>query len=112
MNQLCPQCSEENAIIGGELGLLPGLNCQELNKSIPKPKQSQTYDFASPVTKQQRKEYAKSMLQPYVNGVLSKEFIEAWGTSKLEGVGKEEIKKAKYTYKDMVRSHKFKDSKI
>lgn len=110
MKKNCPQCLKEEGIDGAELGILPGLNCQSLNSGIPKP--SATYDFASPTTKKHRKEYAKSMLQPYVNGVLSKEFVEAWGTDKLAGVGKEEIKKAKYVYGDMVRSHKFKDSKI
>jgi hypothetical protein len=52
------------------------------------------------------------MLQPYVGGVLSREYVEAWGTDKLHGVTKKDIKKSKYVYKDMVRSHKFKDSKI
>lgn len=105
MSQLCPQCSEENAIIDGELGLLPGLNCQNVNKSIPKPKQSQTYSFASPTTKKHRVEYGAEMYQPYINGQLSREFVETFGTSKLEGVTKEDIKKSKYVYGEMPRSH-------
>lgn len=108
----CPQCQNETAILDNEYGILPGELCQALNSAIPKPTQAHTYDFASPTTKQQRKEYAKSMLQPWVNGVLSKEYIEAWGTDKLMNVTNKDIKNAKYVYKDMTRSHKFKDSKI
>lgn len=108
----CLQCNQEDALFDREYGYLPGKLCQILNSEIPKPTQNATYDFASPTTKQQRKEYAASMLQPYVNGVLSKEFVDKWGTDKLAGVTAKDVKSAKYVYKDMVRSHKFQDSKI
>ena len=46
------------------------------------------------------------MLQPYINGVLSKEFIEVNGTSKLTGVTEKDIKNAKYVYSNFTRHHK------
>lgn len=100
---LCLQCQKEEAIKDQEYGILPGKNCQEQNNTIPVPK---SHDFASPLTKLHRKEYASEMFQPYVNGVLSREFVEAHGTDKLHGVGEKEIKKAKYVYGDMTRHHK------
>ena len=46
------------------------------------------------------------MMQPYVNGVLSKEYVDTWGTDKLYGVTAKDVKKAKYVYKGMTRHHK------
>lgn len=108
----CPQCRKEAANIDGELGVLPGNNCQKQNAVFISPSQAHTYDFASPTTKQHRKEYAKSFLQPYVNGVLSKEFVDAWGTDKLYGVTEKDVKNAKNVYGHFNRHHKIKDSKI
>ena len=109
----CPQCQKNESQQDAEYGILPCRSCEFNNSTISKPTQQSTFDFASPVTKAQRKEYAKSMLQPYTgDGILSKEYVEAWGTDKLAGVTKSDIKKAKYTYGGMTRAHKFKDSKI
>ena len=109
----CPACNSNEAIINNEYGVLPCESCNSEANKIPKPSAKTTYDFASPVTKQQRKEYAKSMLQPYTgDGTLSREYVEAWGTDKLAGVTKKDIKKAKYVYGNLPRHHKMKDSKI
>lgn len=105
----CPQCHNEEAEKNYEYGILPGAKCKQKNSEIPKP--HQTFDFASPLTKLHRKEYASEMFQPYVNGVLSREFIEANGTSKLYGVTEKDIKKAKYVYGNMTRHHKMLENK-
>ena len=102
----CPQCRKEDANIDGELGILPGNSCQKQNAGVISPSQAFTYDFASPKTKADRKEYASEMFQPWVNGVLSKEFIEANGTEKLAGITEKDIKNAKYVYKGISRHHK------
>ena len=52
------------------------------------------------------------MLQPWVNGVLSREYVEAWGTDGLANVTKKDVKNSKYVYKNMTRHHKISDSKI
>lgn len=108
----CPRCNRNKANYSSEYGVLYCDICQNEDNKINRPSQSASYDFASPTTKKQRKEYAKSMLQPYVGGILSREFIEVWGTDKLAGVTKKDIKNAKYVYGDFVRAHKIKDSKI
>jgi len=47
------------------------------------------------------------MFQPWVDGVLSKEYLEAnEGVEGLAGVTKKDIKNAKYVYKGMTRHHK------
>jgi len=99
----CPQCQKEDAIVNSEYGVLPGKNCQVENDRLPKP--APTYDFASPLTKLHRKEFSGEMVQPWINGVLSKEFIEINGTDKIS-VTPEDIKKAKYVYGNMTRHHK------
>ena len=113
MTVKCPSCQQEKALIDNEYGVLPGVNCQNEVSNIPKPTQKATYDFASPITKQQRKEYAKSMLQPYTgDGILSREYVEAWGIDKLAGVTKQDVKNSKYVYGNMTRHHKMQNSKI
>lgn len=102
----CPQCRHEEAIVDREYGVLPGNNCQAENEAIPKPKKENLFDFASPLTKLYRKEYGSDMYQPYVNGCLSKEFVDTYGSDKLAGVSKNDIKNAKYAYGNMTRHHK------
>ena len=105
----CPVCRKRPAIIHPVHGVLPCQNCQD---SFEKVKVGKTHEFTSSSIKRERVEYAPAMLQPYVNGVLSKEFIEKHGTSKLAGVTKQDIKNAKYVYKDLPRSHRLADGKI
>ena len=102
----CPRCGKNKASEDAEYGVLPCNNCQNEDSTIPKPTQGVTYDFASPSTKNQRKEYGGEMYKPYVNGVLSREYVESWGTDKLYGVTKKDIKKSKYVYGNMTRAHK------
>ncbi len=103
---MCPQCQKRKATIDREFGILPCDKCQKENEAIPRPTQGKIYDFASPTTKIHRKQLGYEMYQPYVNGVLSKEFVETYGTDRLAGVSKKDIKNAKYTYGSMTRHHK------
>ena len=106
----CPRCQNHKANESVEYGILLCDFCTEEDSKIGKPTKS--YDFASPTTKLHRKQYAKSMLQPWVNGVLSREYVEAWGTDGLANVTKKDVKNSKYVYKNMTRHHKISDSKI
>jgi hypothetical protein len=49
---------------------------------------------------EERKEFFNSTLQPFRNGELSREYVEAHGTKGI-GVTPEEAKKAKYVWKDL-----------
>jgi hypothetical protein len=51
---------------------------------------------------EERNKYAKSMLQPYREGTLSQEFVEAYGTKHLDP---KEVKHAKRVWKDTLPSN-------
>ena len=108
MNQKpkCLQCGENESQEDAEYGILFCRSCQDDNASLAKPTQKSTFDFASPITKAQRKEYGSEMFQPYIDGQLSREFVETHGTDKLHGVTEKDIKNSKYVYKGMTRHHK------
>ena len=104
----CPSCQKRKAKKDPTYGIISCDKCQEEGDEI----EVKTREFTSSTIRGQRIEYQQSHYQPYVNGVLSKEFIEAHGTSKLAGVTKKDIKEAKYVYRHLPRWHKRKESKL
>lgn len=92
----CPSCGKEKAIIDGVLGVLPGKKCRKKESKLRKPKIG--YEMTTDSIRSQRKEYRKDILQPFHNGVLSKEYVDEYGTSGIEVTDKE-VEKAEYTYK-------------
>lgn len=109
----CPTCRKGKAIIDNLYGVLPCDLCQEKNRQTAKPKMG--VEFTSDSIREQRKEYSKSILQPYIGGKLSKEYIEEYGTGSLADVSKRDIRNAKYVYKDEMNYqnlHKSKGGKI
>lgn len=99
----CPQCGKRIAIIDNALGVLPCSNCQSINNQTARP--NFPIEFTSSKIKEERKKYAKSILQPYIGGKLSREYIEAYGTDKLAGVTKRDIKESVNVYKGELNSH-------
>lgn len=95
---LCPVCLKGNANIHPVYGALPCETCQRkrTKNSLPQ----KPVEFSGDDIKQQRQEYARSIIQPFRSGVLSKEYIEAFGTDKLK-VSKQDIENAKYCWKDI-----------
>ena len=91
------------------LGILPCDRCQESNAKVSRPKMG--VEFTSDKIRSERKEYGKSILQPYIGGKLSREYIEEYGTSALANVSKRDIKEAQYVYKDEMNSHNLHKSK-
>ena len=57
-------------------------------------------EWVDETTKEQRKEYFNSTLQPYREGQLSKEYLEAHGTKGIKPT-QSQIKNAKHTWKDL-----------
>jgi len=57
-------------------------------------------EFTTDSIREQRKEFAKDIIQPFRHGQLSKEYVEAWGTKHLN-VKPEEVKKAKNTWQEL-----------
>lgn len=62
---------------------------------------SEALNFEPQQMKDDRKKYAKSLLQPRRGGELSKEFIDAFG-AKAANATPEEAKKAKPVWKDVL----------
>ena len=56
-------------------------------------------EFVPQRIKDQRNEYARSMLQPYRGGIASQEYIDANGTSR---INQKDIKKAKNVWKEIL----------
>jgi len=93
----CSQCQKNQAIQDNELGLLPCSSCQEKESSISKPRRYP--EFSTNNIKDQRREYRRDIIQPFRDGVISKEYVEEYGSQGLS-VPKKMIDNAKYTWKD------------
>lgn len=64
------------------------------------------YEWTAQSVKESRKQYFNSIVQPYRDGRISKEFIEAHPKSiktmiREGSVTKDEVKKSKYVWKDI-----------
>lgn len=93
----CPVCQKEPAIIHSIYGPLPGKKCQKRRDSFDLP--DTQIEFTSEKIKRDRKEFGKSIIQPYRGGVLSKEYLEAHGTKNIKPTTKE-VRNAKYVWKE------------
>ena len=104
----CPICQNAEAIEDKVYGILPCDKCQDEADRL----ETNSYlEFTSSNVKRERKEYAASMLQPFSNGHLSKEYLDTYGTSKIQ-VTQEDIRNAKEVYKGKIpRYHRLGDSK-
>ena len=80
----CQICQKAPAKYDKSYGFIMCDQCQMEDESGGKI--IKLHEFTSSSIKNERVKYSKSMLQPYYKGALSKEYIDAWGTSKLSGV--------------------------
>lgn len=92
MEKICPVCKKEPANKHHLYGVLPGDNCKKRRLANRLP--NIQVEFTSESIKSQRKEYGKSIVQPYRSGQLSKEYLDAHGTKGINPTAKE-IKNAK-----------------
>lgn len=91
----CPNCKKNKAIIHPQYGITECKKCQNKSHFKPLPYPEITTDSI----REQRREYNKDIIQPYRDGVLSKEFLEEYGTNGIQ-VTEKEIKDAKYVWQD------------
>lgn len=89
--KLCPVCNEQEATYNPTLGILPCSSCHERRSKTRT--SGKVVEFTSEGVKEDRKKFAKDILQPFRSGELSKEFIDQYGTEGIN-VNKEEIKHA------------------
>lgn len=73
-------------------GIRYGWFCQKWYKPV-------TPEFVPERVKEDRKTYAKSLLQPYRGGVPSSEYIQSYGTGRIDP---NDVKKAKPVWKDIL----------
>lgn len=97
----CPICHSEPALIHKLYGKLPGIRCRDkrrANNSLP----SHPVEMVGDQIKQERKQFAKSTIQPFRNdGTFSDEYYQAYGTKGVK-VTKEQIKNRKKTWDRVV----------
>lgn len=94
----CPICHKQNATLDRTLGVLPCAVCTARRESLALP--NRPVEMAGEDIKRQRKEYAKSIIQPFRDGKVSKEYIEAYGPKYIKVTDKER-KQAKHTLTDI-----------
>lgn len=85
---LCPQCHKNEAGYKQFLGIIL---CSECRKSSGK--LSKQIEFTSQNIKDERKQFAKDLIAPFREGHVSKEFIETYGTKRID-VSPNEVKTA------------------
>lgn len=91
----CPNCNI-NPAQQTQFGMTPCKTCVKRMRVQVRP----PLEFVPESMKEERKKYAKDILQPFRGGELSKEYLDAWGSSKLN-VTPEEVRKAKPTWSDL-----------
>lgn len=78
---------------------MPCQNCQDSeSKPVGHP------EFTTDSIRDQRREFRKDTIQPFRSGVVSKEYIEEYGTSGLN-IDKKHIDNAEYVWKDLSNWH-------
>ena len=94
----CLQCNQNKAINDPQYGILPCEICQALNTLGPSPRRG--VEFTTQEIKEQRNEYLKDIIQAYRGDVLSKEYLEIYGTKGIKPT-KKQLKNAKYVWGDL-----------
>src|SRR3990167_3599955 len=84
---VCPKCRVRKGIVHEVYGLTECLICRQTRQQ---PKRGP--EFTTDSISEQRLEYKKDILQPYRGGILSREYLEEYGTSGIT-VSEEEQKK-------------------
>lgn len=86
----CLNCNKETAIVDPKLGVLPCASCQA--KTTPTP--HKLTELTTDAIKVARRAFRDDTLQPWREGELSKEYIDAHGTKYVDAT-EEEIKRSR-----------------
>ena len=89
---ICLNCNKNKAQNISPYGFLPCTECQEHQRQLSKPKKS--VEMTTDQVRNERKMYSKDILQPFREGVLSKEYLKEYGTATIKATP-EDIKNAK-----------------
>lgn len=91
----CPSCNTRKAIFNKQYGYTECKVCQEVNERLSIPT-----EFTTDSIREGRREYRADSLQPFRDGILSKEYLDTYGTLGIKPT-KEELKNAKNVYGDL-----------
>lgn len=97
----CPVCRKEPAINDSYFGILPGKNCSARQREYSSP--NNPIEITTQPIKDSRKEYAKSIVQPFREGELSKEYLQAHGTKGISVTDKQ-VKNAKNVWPETIKN--------
>src|ERR1035437_1940185 len=86
----CPVCRVNKGEIVPQFGLIACKDCRAKEKVLSE----RTYEFVPEHIKTERKEFKAQTIQPFRNGVLSKEYVDLYGTKFIKATP-EEVKNAK-----------------
>lgn len=93
----CLSCNTNDAQ-KTQFGYSPCAACAQRMRS--KVRKTEPLEFVTENIKEERKRFAKDILQPFRAGELSKEYVEKWGTKHLK-VTPEEVKKSKNVWSEL-----------
>lgn len=93
----CLVCNKRPAIKDPTYGIIPCQMCQDQQAERGLPKKQ--VEFTSRSIKDQRKEFKDHLIQPFRKGILSKEYVDKYGTKGIK-VSDQEVKKAKNVWTD------------
>ena len=93
----CLTC-KKNEATRIQFGYAPCEECIARMRS--KVRKTEPLEFVTESIKEERKRFAKDIIQPFRAGELSKEYVDKWGTKHLK-VTPEEVKKAKNTWSEL-----------
>ena len=79
-----------------QFGYLDCKDCRVKEKKLSE----RTYEFVPEHIKEEREEFKKQTIQPFRNGVLSKEYVDLYGTKYID-VTPEEVKNAKNVWGEL-----------
>lgn len=86
---MCPVCHVREAGYKQFLGVIPCENCRKSSGKL-----SKQIEFTSQNIKDERKQFAKDLIQPFREGHVSKEYVETYGTKRID-VSPNELKNLK-----------------
>lgn len=105
---LCPICRNHESLVHPQYGALPCKHCTARRSTLKSP--DKQVEFTSKSIKHQRKEYAKSIIQPYRDGEVSKEYLDAYGKKNIRATEKQ-IKQSRNVWGDITKGTDVKKSK-
>lgn len=93
----CLACNKRPAIQHPSYGIIPCQACQDQQAERALPQRQ--VEFTTGSIREQRKEFKDHLIQPFRKGILSKEYVDKYGTKGIK-VSDHEVRNAKKVWTD------------